>query len=298
MFARRLVSIPLLLVGTLALAALAPALAVLAAVVDAFRGTSALRALAFALVLCALECAGVLAAAALTFAGPEPHYRLQRWWATSLARALTRLFALRVEVGGDPLPEAPFLLLPRHVSMADTVLPVLLVTAPRDLHPRYVLKAELLWDPCLDVVGNRLPNAFVRRGTGDAAEVAKIAQLARDLGPRDVVVLFPEGTRFTEARRARLLEREPRAGRFARVLPPRAGGVEAALGDLDVVLLAHSGLDRVTRLGDLVRGDLVGASVTATFRHVRRRDIGDVRAWLDEAWTWVDTTVDAPPPAR
>ena len=44
---------------------------------------------------------------------------------------------------------------------------------------RYVLKHELRWDPCLDIVGWRLPNAFVRRGAQDTAgDVADGAQQA------------------------------------------------------------------------------------------------------------------------
>ena len=42
---------------------------------------------------------------------------------------------------------------------------------------------ELLWDPCLDVVGQRLPNVFVRRGDGDgASEIAAVRAPAADLG--------------------------------------------------------------------------------------------------------------------
>ncbi|MDC0708578.1 hypothetical protein POL68_08865 [Stigmatella sp. ncwal1] len=43
---------------------------------------------------------------------------------------------------------------------------------------KYVLKRELLWDPCLDVVGRRLPNVFVERsGDRGKAEIEAVATL-------------------------------------------------------------------------------------------------------------------------
>ena len=60
----------------------------------------------------------------------------------------------------------------------------------------------------MDLVGQRLPNVFVRRGSGrPAREAALVASLAEGLGPRDGVVIYPEGTRFTPAKRARALAR-------------------------------------------------------------------------------------------
>lgn len=64
------------------------------------------------------------------------------------------------------------------------------------------MKQELLWDPCLDIVGNRLPNYFVDRAAKDTArELAHIASLARELAPGQRVVMYPEGTRFSETKR-------------------------------------------------------------------------------------------------
>ena len=37
------------------------------------------------------------------------------------------------------------------------------------MRPRYVLKDDLLIDPCLDIVGNRLPNHFLDRFPHDGA---------------------------------------------------------------------------------------------------------------------------------
>jgi hypothetical protein len=89
------------------------------------------------------------------------HYRLQDAWGTSLLAAAVRLFDLRLEIDeqGARLVECPYLLLLRHASTGDTLPASALVGRPHGIRIRYVLKRELLWDPCLDVVGNRLPTS-------------------------------------------------------------------------------------------------------------------------------------------
>src|SRR5262249_15701126 len=146
---------------------------------------------------------------------PAAFERANRWtqtvWCTALYRAAERLFSLRTHVHGAPLPGGadppPLLIFIRHASTADTLLPVILL-ASRGYRLRYVLKRELLLDPCLDIVGNRLANHFVARGGKDTEEDLRgIAALGADLGERDAVVIYPEGTRFTPGKRARILAR-------------------------------------------------------------------------------------------
>lgn len=231
-------------------------------------------------------------------------------------RAATRIYGIRTEVeGAADLDRGPFLLLVRHAAVADVLLPMLLVAVPHGLRPRYVLKEELRWDPCLDVVGSRIPNAFVNRdGTDTAAQLARVAALGTALGPSDFVALYPEGTRFTEARRARALARLDPADRawaeaLRRTLPPRPGGVLALLEaapEADVVVLAHTGLDAGTTLADLMNGALVGARWRVWARRYPRAEIpADAAAritWLRARWTEVDGWIRAadptpPPPA-
>ena len=57
----------------------------------------------------------------------------------------------------------PAVMLCRHASLADSLVSAWVVTSLAGMHPRYVLKRELLVDPCLDIVGNRLPNHFLDR---------------------------------------------------------------------------------------------------------------------------------------
>ena len=116
-----------------------------------------------------------------------------------------RLFALRFEIEGAEAPHpGPILVLARHASIVDNLLPAWFVVRPHAITLRYVLKKELLSDPVLDVGGSRLPNYFVdRSSTSPRAELRGITELATDLPPNEGVLIFPEGTRIPPGKRGR-----------------------------------------------------------------------------------------------
>lgn len=249
----------------------------------------------------------------------QANFDLQRRWARSLFFGMTHLLGLRIDArGAECAATGPVFVFPRHVTTLDTLIPTLLASVPYGLHLRVVMKRELSWDPCLDVVGHRLRNAFVQREGGDRdAEIERVRSLADDLGPHEGVLLYPEGTRFTPAKRARVIESlrakgdqagAARAETFEAVLPPRFGGVLALLEarpDVDVVFLCHSGLEHVRSLGDLWRGGLRGLVVEARLWRVPASEIPRStegrRQWLLEQWhrvdAWVGQRVSAAEPA-
>ena len=97
-------------------------------------------------------------------------------------------------------------MLARHGSQGDALL-VASILATAGLRPRFVLKRQLLWDPCLDVVGHRIPNYFVDRdSTDNQTELGNIRQLASDLEDDEAVVIFPEGTRYSDAKREKAID--------------------------------------------------------------------------------------------
>lgn len=242
------------------------------------------------------------------------NHALERAWATALLRGASRIFGFRVVIEGrDALAAGgPALLFLRHASVADTLLPAVFVAGPHGLRLRYVLKRELLWDPCLDVVGNRLANTFVDRFSEDGPrEILAVQQLALGLGPSDGVVIYPEGTRFTPAKRERVLaklraSRAPdlalRAERLGHVLPPRLGGalalLDAARG-ADAVFCAHTGFERAGTFWDLWNGGLVGAEIRARFWRVPYAEIPTDRerriGWLFDHWERIDAWIARTP---
>jgi 1-acyl-sn-glycerol-3-phosphate acyltransferase len=301
-FVRRSITFPLY--GALAVLSVAtlPVATLAAGVLDVLgrRRWATVRALWAFVVYFVFEVAGLVAAA---FVGrsSEANYLLQRWWATSLFSALRRMYGMKLTLEGEAsLSPGPFLLFVRHSSTLDTLLPVVLLGGA-DLFPRYVLKRELLWDPCLDLLGTRLPNAVVRRDAGDPDAKASVTKLAVGLTSRDAIVIYPEGTRWSERARQRASERLRGTARLARVeglthvLPPRLGGPLALLdaSSVDVVFCAHVGLEGAATLGDLVRGGLIGQHVRVKLWRAPRADVPgqDRDAWLDHAWAEVDAWV-------
>jgi 1-acyl-sn-glycerol-3-phosphate acyltransferase len=233
-------------------------------------------------------------------------YGLQGWWASALLGAMRFLFRVGLEVEGDEVTvPGPMVLMMRHASLADTVLPSVLVLRRHGLRLRYVLKRELLWDPALDLAGNVMPNYFLdRRSTDAAAEVEQVRRLGVGLGENDGVLIYPEGTRFTPEKRERALEilrrRFPhlveRAEALRGVLAPRLAGVLALLeAGTDVVVCAHVGFDGFSHVKRLWQGGLVGMKVKVAFWRIPARDIPAGEAartdWLFAQWRLVDDWV-------
>ncbi len=322
---RRAVTVPIYLgLGALSLALL-PLTILLALATDAFRRTGHLVSVRCALGLTlyfVCEAVGIVASAGLWVAsGLWPgatvdrvvtwNLVLQRAWALTLFAGATRLFGMRVEVTGEQeVRRGPLFLFGRHASTLDTLLPAVFASHPYTLRLGHVMKRELLWDPCLDIVGQRTRNTFVRRGSGEREkELALLRQLAISVGERDGVLLFPEGTRFTPAKRERALARlaatrQPeqlrRAQRLHHVLPPRRGGALALLEtrpDIDVAFLAHVGFEGTADLNDIWRGKLIGRTVRLCFWRVPSAEIprtAEGRSeWLDTQWERVDAWVAA-----
>lgn len=317
--ARRLITVPTVVLLFLVLTALSPLLIVIGAGVDAVRSLMwgrpwmTLRSLAFLWVYLLGEWWALLA---LLFSVPVPAESKQRitfelqsaWTAWNLA-ALRRLFSLELVVEGqESASRGPILLLSRHASLVDTMLPAGLVARPFHIRLRYVLKKELLVDPTLDIGGNRLPNYFVDRGSRDTvAEMHAIEDLGRELDDEDGVLIYPEGTRFSERKRLLYTERLARqpgvvgeiSAGFRQVLPPRPGGTLALLNatTADVVVLAHHGLGGLATVRDIWDGGLVGSTIRVRLWRIPRVKIPTGRneriEWLFKVWAAVDEWVMA-----
>ena len=326
---RRLVSFTLYsLLGSFAFA-LAPLLligALATDIVTAAMSWPRVRATVFFLLYLGCEAWGLLAAGALwllTWGGLlvgadrylDLNAALQRAWSSALFWGSMRVFSITVQVEGLELAaNGPMLLLVRHSSTADTVLAAALVANPNKILLRYVLKQELLWDPCLDVVGRRLPNAFIDRAARKRGEeLALIAELAQGLDPSSAVLIYPEGTRFSQSKRARALEKlqdKPALFEIAQqmqaVLPPKLAGplslLQASPGT-DVVILEHQGFEGAASFSEFWGGGLIGRTLRVRLRRISAGDIPDQDRdiWLFRQWAetdlWVRNQAAAQPPA-
>jgi 1-acyl-sn-glycerol-3-phosphate acyltransferase len=147
---------------------------------------------------------------------------------------------------------------------------------PQKFRLRYVLKKELLIDPCLDIVGNRLPNYFVDRGGQDSESARQgVAALLGDLGSNEGLLIYPEGTRFSEEKRTALAHRyaesadmQKQLARWQRLLPPRLGGALAVLKanpQRDLIFCAHSGFEGSSHFSTLINGSWINARIKIEF---------------------------------
>lgn len=322
--ARRLRTIPAVVVGLVLVTALLALLLIGALLVDLYRAITqrkpwmALRLVAFLWIYLLAESAGLLALLAVWvlcgFGHSEARmldwtWRFQQRWAGVLLGAVKLLFGLRiVDEGAQCLRPGPVIVLIRHASIVDNLLPSALVAARERIRLRYVLKRELLTEPCLDVAGQRLPNYFVRRDTGEQVERQRIGELARSMGSEDGLLLYPEGTRFTAERRQRALEQiaerdQARAARLEPIeylLPPKVGGLLAVLEQApqaDVVLLIHQGFDGLRLISDIWGGALVNRTINVRFTRIAHDEIPSGREqqveWLDGLWLEADRWVAA-----
>ncbi|MQA36103.1 1-acyl-sn-glycerol-3-phosphate acyltransferase [Modestobacter roseus] len=330
---------PLLVLGLAATVLLLPVLVLVAAVASAWlpgrwRG---LRLLACALAYLAVEVMGLVAAGALWLLSgfgrrlgtPElqrAHHTVLRVLVDLLVRLARRLFALRLVTDGtswSPLDDGvpgstnAMVVLARHAGPGDSLL-LLHTLMDRDhlRRPRIVLKDALQLDPLIDVHLNRLRNHFVSAGPAARGEaVGAIADLARDLGEEDALLIFPEGANFTARRRTRaiarlrdrgLLSAVRRAEGLQGLLPPRPAGVAAALGaapHADVVFVAHTGLEHVHTVGDLWRTLPTDKTLHLRWWFVPAADVPRDQTqqtdWLYGWWAtidaWVTSTNDASP---
>ncbi|MFI7135347.1 1-acyl-sn-glycerol-3-phosphate acyltransferase [Nonomuraea sp. NPDC050153] len=252
----------------------------------------------------------------------ERHYALIRWFLAKVYAAAVRIFRLTLEIQEPELtPEEqaarltrPVIVLSRHAGPGDSFLLIYHLLSLYHRRPRIVMKAALQYDPSLDVVINRLPNAFVPRKSGQKRIIEEIHRLAATMGDQDALVIFPEGGNFTPRRRRLairrleekgLTEEAERARGMDHLLPPRPNGAITAVEacpSADVIFVAHTGLDDLITLGDVWRKLPVNARITAKWWRVPAAEIPEEREervrWLYDHWEQIDAWIDAQRMAR
>lgn len=315
---RRLKSIPLVLLLTVVITPLYPVVLIGTLVADLIRRDRLVlsRLWTVGLAFLWIETAAIVASGAqwVWYRGDRAKLReamwgLQEWWGRTLFGVVRGLLSLQLEVDGqDQLPGGPILLFMRHASIIDNLLPINLVSHPNGFRLRYILKKELLSYPALDIGGNRLPNYFVDRSGDTATELKAIRELATELDAHEGVMIWPEGTRYTQRKYDVIMKRLERskselfakARNLRATLPPKLGGplalVEAAR-NADVIFAAHSGLEGFATVKEMMSGSVVGRTIRVKFWRVKSADIPRTREqlaeWLFDEWGRVDEFVVA-----
>ena len=232
----------------------------------------------------------------------------QRWLITHW-KGLRAIWGMRVEIDGlASAAGSPVVMLIRHASQIDTLLPDGIVGRVHGTKFRYVLKRELLNLATIDIGRSWVPTVFVRRGVGEAAlSLERIRMLATDLPADQGVVIYPEGTLFSPSRleraQRRTAERYPHlvglSQRFVHVLPPQPDGALTLLRSApsaDVLICVHAGLEAFESPRRMWHGELVHAKVAVRFTRIAASDVprddeDALTQWLFERWLEVDEWV-------
>jgi 1-acyl-sn-glycerol-3-phosphate acyltransferase len=317
-FGRRILSFTASVIGLPLWTVLTPVWAVISIVADLFGGLRklpTLRLCLFFLVFLVHDWIGMITATWLWLTGSfgrrlnlDKHRRVQGWWGNSLLEWGGRLLGVRFELDDlSKLPSRTFILLSRHASMIDAVIPVTLVTKRMGRYIHYVLKRELRWVPSMDLFGGRLLNHFVARGADTDAEEAAIEQMADSAIADSALVIFPEGTYATPATRKKVLaslrkkgddDIIKRAESLDTLLPPKPAGTLAMLRgqpDADVVIIGHVGLEGVAELKGLRSRLPLKRPVLVKWWVHKRSELptneDDLIGWLGDRWIELDQWV-------
>ncbi len=315
---RRTISISAALLGLPLWLALSPVWLIVSVLVD---GVSrlwrfpSLRLCAFLAVYLVHDWIGIFSATWLWLTGGfgrrmnlNAHRRVQAWWATSLLTWGGRLLGVKLDLG-DPsdIPSGDLIVLSRHASMADAIVPASLIADQLDRYVHYALKRELRWAPSLDLFGTRLRNHFVARGNDTKVEQNALHQMAVEAEPNSALVIFPEGTYATAQTRERVLrslrrigdeEIIARAEKLTSLLPPKPAGTQALFRgrpNADVLVIGHVGLEGVAELRGLrQRLPLTKPVIVRWWVHLRS-ELPDTESslaeWLADRWQELDDWV-------
>lgn len=320
---RRLVLAPLVLAVSVVLVALSPVALLAAAIADLFLPGRwrTVRLVAFCAVYLALEVAGFGAMFGLWLASGfgfrlrsqrfrELHYGFIRWWLAVMNGAVAKLFRLKIWIEDRPDPRpGPVLVFSRHAGPGNSLMLIGTLMIAYRRRPRIVMLAKLQWEPLFDIILNRLPNRFIRHDPRNRERyLDAIEELAAGLGEEDAFVLFPEGHDFTRPHRLRAiahlrrkghLDEAEKAERMANVLPPKHGGVMAAIAgapNADVVFVAHTVLEEVGSFGDLWSRLPFERPILGRYWRIAPSQIPAERQalidWLFEWWERIDDWID------
>ncbi len=317
---RRIITIPAAIVLLPVFVFLAPVVAVIGSLWDWYgkrSGQPSLRLWLYGTVWLVCEWIAIVAAALLSVLGlikPDRamrgYERMQGWWAGSLLGWARRLLAVNLDIQ-DPetMPEGQVIVVSRHASPVDAIIPAWLFPKVLGRPVHYVIKKELLWMPSIDLFGSKMGNHFVTRGGNTEAEVAAITKVGRNSENDAGLVIFPEGTYSTGPVRERVrasLRRKNEtaladmADRLQHLLPPKFAGFEAFLDSApsaSVVVLGHAGLEGVAELSSLRNALPLTQDVLVrwwtTERAVLPSETKQRESWLGSEWLKLDSWLES-----
>jgi hypothetical protein len=247
------------------------------------------------------------------------HWQLLRWLVHGIAAIGLSLLdidtteALPPDAAHALRAEKPLIIFSRHAGPGDTVLLIDRLLSRFDRRPSVVLQEALVLDPSVDLITYRLPHAVLDTDEREQS-LAELETVTAELGPRGVLLLFPEGGNYTPVRRRSTLIKLRRKGedleaeraeQLSHVLPPRPSGALAALRGgpgADVIFAAHTGLGLAAYPREIWRDMPVGKTLRTRMWLVPAAEVpadaDEQVTWLNHWWQqideWIEQQQDAP----
>ncbi len=322
--ARRLVIVPVAILAAVIGVALSPLLLIGAAATDLVRGGQRWRRVRLvvlivgALVVEMLGLVGSFVVWIITgfgLLGPQRwrwhrHRAFMGWYTRTMFALIARVIGAAVIWNDDAdLSTGPVVLIARHTSFFDALIPATVLSQRHRLLSHHVVTHGLRYAPCIDIVGHRFPNRFIKRDPGEGSnELGPIRAVGAVLDARSAAIIFPEGTfrspeRFERVVR-RIRRRDPkmadRAAQLAHVLPPRSNGTYALLQgapQADVVVCANTGLESFGSIKAITAHPHTDRPIVIETWRIARSEIpddpGDFNAWLFDQYASIDAWVSA-----
>lgn len=318
-YARRSITLPLTAVGAVVGVVLAPLTLAIAALLDRGRPWQRVRLVVLITGGLFIELIGVLGSFLVWILTGFGLFRNQEWtwrmhrplmavYTSTLIWFIVRVLGTHIEwrSRNDEL-DGPIVLLARHTSFFDALIPATVLARHHRRVPHHVLTAGLRYLPCIDLVGHRFPNRFIRRTPGDGSvELVEIERLGGWVNDRSAALIFPEGT-FRDPRRferaiARLRQRHPelaeQASTFEHVLPPRPQGSFAltqGAPDADIVVCVNTGLEPFSTLDEIKTSLVATRPIIVETWTIPRSEVPDTaeefNVWLIGVYAQIDQWV-------
>lgn len=202
---------------------------------------------------------------------------------------MTQVMGLEINAIGQ-LPDHPSpIVVCNHQSWFDIPVIQQVITGQGPII-KFLVKRELMWVPIVGWICYALNFPRLRRGKGEGArqqDYAAIEALSSSLqAERGALLIFAEGTRFTEAKRA------AQASPYRHLLKPKPGGLKIALEAappgtpvVDTTIIYHGDTNFWRCLHGAARRITAQISVTPS------AEIGEVQDWLDERWRQKDREI-------
>ena len=205
---------------------------------------------------------------------------------------MKRIIGIGLIVKGESQIHPNAVIICNHQSWFD--IPIIQdVVTSRGPMVKFLIKRELVWVPIIGWIclALRLPTLGRSKNTDTRARDRIIIQNASNSHANEpgALLIFPEGTRFTEKKRAM------RGAPYNNLLKPRSGGLnlikEHTSPDVELVDMTIDYHRKNVSIWECLHG--APSVITITLKHYKIGDIKDASSWLNERWKEKDIILTA-----